>query len=361
VAKGASQPSVVEALLRSEEPSIVWRTRVELLGEPPTSKQIRALRDVIKHSPRVKTLLSHRDRSGRIVSGKGVYAKWQGAHWILATLADLGYPAHDSALLAARDQVLGAWLAPCFYEEFTATSKADAYKRQGVPVMHGRHRRCASQQGYAIYYLLKLGLEHERVHDLVERLLHWRWPDGGWNCDKDPSACNSTFIHTVHCMRALQLYGVRYRNETALAAAKKASELFLSRRLFKRLTNGEVMRPEYVRLHYPRYWHYDVLFGLKVMAEMNLICDPRCEDALDLLESKRLADGGWPAEDRYYSVSSEFKLGADFVDWGGTSSKRMNPWVTLDALSVLKQAGRHDSHSQSSRSSALARARCTAL
>jgi hypothetical protein len=56
----------------------------------------------------------------------------------------------------------------------------------------------AARQGYALYYLIKLGLENGRVDDLVERLLHWRWPDGGWNCDKEPSAAKSTFIHTIH-------------------------------------------------------------------------------------------------------------------------------------------------------------------
>jgi hypothetical protein len=33
------------------------------------------------------------------------------------------------------------------------------------------------------------------------------------------------------------------------------------------------------------------------------------------------------------------KLGNDYVDWGGTSKVTMNPWVTADALYVLKAAG----------------------
>jgi len=33
---------------------------------------------------------------------------------------------------------------------------------------------------------------------------------------------------------------------------------------------------------------------------------------------------------------------ADYVNWGGTSRKRMNPWVTVDALAVLRAAGRLD-------------------
>jgi hypothetical protein len=339
-AKRTAGASVLDALLHSEEPSIQWKARVGILGEDPDSKTLRGLREEIRKSRRAKTLLCRRDPQGRIVGGRGVYAKWQGAHWIMASLADLGYPEADDSLIPARDQILDCWLDNEFYLEFEALNKADAYKKRGVPIMQGRYRRCASQQAYAIYFLIKLGLEHDRIHDLAERLFHWRWPDGGWNCDKAPGAKKSTFIHTIHCMRALHLYGVHFGNQKALQAAKLASEIFLSRRLYKRLSNGAVIKDEFARLHYPLYWHYDILFALKVMAETGFIGDKRCDDALDLLESKRLPDGGWPAEHRYYGVSSSIKLNADYVDWGGTSKTRMNPWVTVEAMSLLRRAGR---------------------
>jgi hypothetical protein len=95
-----------------------------------------------------------------------------------------------------------------------------------------------------------------------------------------------------------------------------------------------------VELHYPRYWHYDILGGLVGMAELGRLDDPRCDDALHLLESKRLPDGGWPAERSYYTVSSEVGSGHSDVDWGGTSTRHMNPWVTVEALAVLRAAGR---------------------
>jgi hypothetical protein len=177
--------SVLDTLLNSAEPSVRWKVRSGILKEDPRSKSMRALREDIRNSARVKALLAHRDGKGRLVSGRGVYDKWQGAHWILAALADLGYPEGDKALAPVREQILDCWLDRQFYTEFEVARKANAYKKRGVPVMQGRHRRCASQQGYALYFLLKLGLESERVHALVERLLHWRWPDGGWNCDKE--------------------------------------------------------------------------------------------------------------------------------------------------------------------------------
>ena len=76
------------------------------------------------------------------------------------------------------------------------------------------------------------------------------------------------------------------------------------------------------------------------MAEMDLLGDERCSAALDLLESKCLADGGWPAEAKFYSTSEEPRSGTTAVNWGGTSHKMMNPWVAVEALSVLVKAGR---------------------
>lgn len=167
-----------------------------------------------------------------------------------------------------------------------------------------------------MYFLIQFGLEDERVHALVERLLHWRWPDGGWNCDKDPAAATSTFIHTIHSLRGLALYAQRFGDETARDAARTAAEVLLTRSLFRRRSNGEVIKHAFIELHYLRYWHYDILLALEVMAEIGELADPRCNEALDLLERKELAGGGWPAESTYYRVSSDIALNADFVGLG---------------------------------------------
>ena len=331
--------SVVGELLRSDIPSIRFRTRVHVLGEDPASRPIRRLREEIRQSPLVATLLRGRDGAGRIAHPPSVYGKWQGAHWIMAALADLAYPEQDEALVPIRDQIQQHWLAHHFFTEVEVTTKAAAYRHSGVPVIQGRHRRCASQQANALWSILKLGLADERTPELAERLFHWQWPDGGWNCDKKPGASQSSFMESILPLRALALYGKVTGDATAQRAAERAAEVFLARRLFRRRADGSVIRPEFTCLHYPLYWHYDILHGLKVMAEAGFLHDPRCRDALALLAAKRLPDGGWPAERKYYKTSTEVALGNDHVDWGGTSVRRMNPWVTADALFVLRAAG----------------------
>ncbi len=76
-------------------------------------------------------------------------------------------------------------------------------------MIEGRYRRCASQQGNALYAAAKLGLLDRDADRLVERLLHWQWPDGGWNCDKNPTADTSSFMETLLPMRGLALYAAQ--------------------------------------------------------------------------------------------------------------------------------------------------------
>jgi hypothetical protein len=81
------------------------------------------------------------------------------------------------------------------------------------------------------------------------------------------------------------------------------------------------------------------------MAEMGLVMDARCDEALDLLERKELPSGGWAAEGRFYKVSKSMEMATRFgsisaVDWGGSGVWRMNEWITSDALHVLRAARR---------------------
>jgi hypothetical protein len=227
-----------------------------------------------------------------------------------------------------REQVLARWLDDSYFRDVEATTKTAAYRHSGVPVLRGRHRAHASQPGNALRFLTRLGLADERCDRLAELLLRWQWPDGGWNCDRDPEADTSSFCETLTPMRGLWAHGTA----PAQRAARAAAEVFLTRRLAYRASTGELIRADFTKLHYPLYWHYDILGGLLGLTELGLIGDPRCADALDLLESMRLPDG-WPASAKYYRPPPD-------IDWGGTGARRANPWVTADALTVLSAAGR---------------------
>jgi hypothetical protein len=336
--------AVIDKLRHSSEPSIRWKMMVRVAGEDPDSRQIKDLREEIRKSPRAKALIAGRD--ARPLKEKYVYANWRGAHWTLAMLAEIGYPAGDESLNAMRDQVADCWLNSSFYMEFESKSAVPKNRSaEGVPIIQGRYRRCASQQGNALYSITRLGLTDKRSDALAERLMHWQWPDGGWNCDRKPAAHVSSFNESLLPMLGLAAHAERAGDGASRDAALKASEIFLCRRLFKSKTDGTVISPHWLRPKYPRYWHYDMLGGLVAMAEMGLISDPRCADALDLLERKELPSGGWAAQGRFYKVTQSMDMSTRFgsvslVDWGAVGARRMNEWVTADALYVLRAAGR---------------------
>ena len=320
---------IITKLLNSDEPSVRYRTLIGVLGKDPNSAEVQSAREKIRNSTRVQSMLAPRNADGCFPWH--AYQKWKGAFWTLLVLGDIGYPVGDESLRALAEQDF-EWLL-------------DSKRLKAVPLIDGRWRRCVCQEGGVVFSLVRLGLFDPRIEQLVDLMLKWQWPDGGWNCDKNPSASHSSFHESFTPLRALNAYWLVSHDPRVKKAIDRAAELFLSHSLFRRSSNHEIITPAFTQLSYPLTWHYDILWGLRAMAETGHLSDPRCQDALDLLESKRLADGGFPADSKYYQVSEEIKTGTSFVDWGGVSSKRMNPFITAEALSLLKQAGRHSSAS----------------
>jgi hypothetical protein len=316
--------AVLSHLLAADEPSIRWKARTTILSECAAPD----LLEEIRSSARVAALLSDRKDDGSIPFHP--YAKWRGAHWVLAALAELGYPPGDQSLVPLREQVL-AWLF------------SDAYVKRWLPLRHGLCRLHASQDANAIWYLLKLRLADDRVEQLAKRLLDAQWPDGGWNCDPRPDAHVSSFEETLIPLRALALFAADKASLKARRAADRAAEIFLSRRLYCRKSDARPISDRFLKLAFPPYWHYDILFCLRVLAEAGYLDDERCGDALDLLEAKRLPDGGFAADTRYYR-STTARSNASLVDWGGTSRRRSNDWVTVEAMAVLAMANRLREH-----------------
>lgn len=189
-----------------------------------------------------------------------------------------------------------------------------------VVAVRGRYRVHASQEGNALYACSRLGLAADpRVRALAANLCSWQWPDGGWNCDRAPTAHRSSFHETVTPALGLAAYHHATGDPDALVAARQAAGLLLEHRLFRRRSDGAVVHPSWLRPHYPPYWHYDVGQGLWLLHRLGLLADPRAADALDLLRQARRRDGRFSGP----SWTSARQPGA--VDWGrGPDNEPLN-------------------------------------
>jgi hypothetical protein len=316
-------------LLESEDPSIRYLTLTEILDRPSDSKEVAAAKKQIPNGPIAKKLLSGQRADG----GFGVhpYQKWTGAHWRLVSLVELGIPAGFRPAVKATDLVL-KWL------------RGEAHLTN-VPKIDGRYRRCASQEGNALAACSRLGLaEDPRVVKLAESLVEWQWPDGGWNCDRRPEADHSSVNESLSTLWGLVEYQRATGDRDFLKPIDRASEFFLQHHLFRSDHTGEIIHPSMVNLHYPLYWHVDILQELTILSRAGKLDDPRTKEALDIVEKKRGPDGLWHADDYYWNVrrkpltkSKVLVSNVEVVDWG---RKGPNKMITLNSLRSLKEACR---------------------
>jgi hypothetical protein len=312
----------VEWLLASEDPSIRYLTAVDVLGESPESEAARAAREQIPTGERVQALLSGQRPDGGF--GVSAYSKWTGAHWRLVSLVELAVPADHPGAQKAAEQVLG-WL----------TSPAH---RRTIRTVAGRVRQHASIEGNALAVGCRLGMaEDPRVRGLAESLLESQWADGGWNCDPRPGATRSSFYESIAPLWGLVEHARATGEAASTVGVERAAELFLDHGLFRSRSTHEVINSKWLKLHYPLYWHYDILHGLLILARAGKASDPRASEALDIIERKRRNDGCWAAEDYYWRPLGNSRSNNEVVDWGRGGRNEM---ITLNALRVLRAAGR---------------------
>ena len=312
----------LDRLFELQNPTIHSWLQPEFFNKPNLSNS--NLGEKITQSVIVKKILSERDESGRIP--RHAYEKWSGAHWILSLLAELDYPTKDPVLLPLREQALD-WIF------------SDEVRVKDTPKIKGLYRRHASQEGNLITYLIKLDLDDEQIHRLTDFLLEYQWPDGGWNCDKKKGAHTSSFVESIIPLRGLISYQKKYQNSDVGVAIENACEFFLCRNLFRKLSDHSIINPHFIELTFPHYHIYDILIALMVMDEAGRINDPRCQEALNLLEQKYIPGQGWSIENTY-EQHNPHQHRFSLVNWNQEKIGKANPFLSAQALIVLKHAGR---------------------
>lgn len=315
----------VQWLLHSRDPSIRYLALTEILLKDPGSREAVEGREQIARGDKVKKLLENQNADGGF--GKNPYRKWTGAHWRLVSLVNLAVPEDNPHVLNMAEHVLD-WI----YGRGV---------RGQFPVKNNRARMHASVYGNPIGSCSYLGLGSDhRVKFLVELLMKNQWPDGGWNCDPKPEAAHSSFHETLATLWGLVMYYRKTGDSEVKDSIENACELFLSHHIFRSHRSGSVIKKEFLKLRYPVYWHYNFLEAMRVLALAGKARDERMTESLNLLEEKCDAEGRWKVEGTYWSPFSpdQTRMGSvDIVDWGRSGPNEM---ITLNALRVLRAAGR---------------------
>jgi hypothetical protein len=312
---------IVDLLSESTNPIIRYKSSLNLQGADPNDSRMRALREEIKDSPIAQGLLADlamsdaSTRSGRST----IYDTFK-------YLADIDYPAGDESLLPFRDVVYG-WLRRLEKDYDGPLYIRDKYR------VHG------SFHGNAIYASVVLGIANDETDELCGNLLRYQWPNGGWNCSKIPKAKGPTIVHTAYGMRGLVTYRPVKDSPEIRRAIDDCAEILLERQLYLKRTNGKPLRPVYTKTAYPYPRLYNFMAGLHILTRSGHITDPRCDAALDLLESKYIEGQGWEMERKLFH-HNENKEDFTNVHWEKEKLGKANQFLTVDALEILRESGR---------------------
>jgi hypothetical protein len=166
------------------------------------------------------------------------------------------------------------------------------------------------------------------VEGVVSRLLQEQLEDGGWNCEAENGSIHSSFATTINVLEGLWAHErATGGSAESMEARHRGEEYLLERKLFRRKSTGEVVKPAWLQFSFPTHWHYDVLRALDYFRSTGDAPDPRMEESIDLLRSKRQADGTWLLENTHPG-----KIHFTLESGDGRPSR----WNTLRALRVLR-------------------------
>jgi hypothetical protein len=173
----------------------------------------------------------------------------------------------------------------------------------------------------------------QNVRGIVDRLLSEQLGDGGWNCEAARGSTRTSFDTTINVMEGLLEFERANGDPADVTAARlRAEEYLLERTLFRRLSNGETINPDWLLFSFPTRWHYDVLRGLDYLRSTGAEPDERITEAVGVVERNRTDDGRWPLQN-----SHEGPVHFEMDEGDGKPSR----WNTLRALRVLNWASRN--------------------
>jgi hypothetical protein len=305
--------------LLDSDPSIRWQVMRDLNHEP--AGVVAAERAKVATQGWGARLLSLQGPQGHWGgSGNGSAGTDANPEWItiltLQRLRDLGLDPDSGearrAVALARDNV---------------TWHAGPDSWHGNPLFAGEVEPCINGRVVAVgsYF-------GQDVQGLVDRLLGEQMVDGGWNCDQERGSTRGSFHSTICVLEGLREHQRATGGSPAVAAALgRGEEYLLERRLLRRLSTGEVIDPAWTRFSFPTGYHYDVLRGLEYLRDAGVRPDARMAEAIDLVASRRDAEGRWPLENVHPFHLVRRRLDAE----EGVAEGRPSRWNTLRALRVL--------------------------
>jgi hypothetical protein len=325
-------------LLEKDNPSVRYFALRHLLDRAEDDRDVQAARRAIMQSAPVRKILAAQKPEGYwFKPGAGYSPKYESTVWQILFLAELGADGRNKAVRRGCEYLLEH--AQAKHGGFSAGQNAPP--SLAVQCLNGNLIWALVALGFAGDARILSGTEWSRR---IARAVDWLagsitgddflWfnavvPGPGFKCGvngKQPCAWGA-----VKSLRALANLPSDLQSSKVKKATALAVEFLFSRDLAKadypytRRISGE-----WFKFGFPLSYTSDVLETLLALADAGHARDPRLKNAIELVLSKRDADGRWALK---HTLSTKVDV---------TTEKKGKPskWITLRALCVLKAAGK---------------------
>ncbi|MBE0661373.1 MAG: hypothetical protein IH597_02810 [Bacteroidales bacterium] len=246
--------------------------------------------------------------------------KWISAHYTLLDLKNLN--------IAPDNLLIQQTLQRAFKEEKSEDG--------GINPANSIAQSDVCVNGMALNFAAYFKIDEENLKSVIDFLLSQRMADGGFNCRSNRSGAKHSSMHTtLSVLEGLFEYernGYIYRLDEVRQAKAEAQEFLLMHRLFKSDKTGSVIQERFLKFPYPCRWYYDILRVMDYFQFSGLKYDPRMDEVVEIILSKRTVEGKWKLS-AAYSGQVHFTM-----EQAGKPSR----WNTLRVLRVLRYAGKND-------------------
>lgn len=319
---GTDYSGTIQWLLDAKEPWVVYNTLLDLAGADPESTEAASAYSEMQAHPQVAALIESLDTwPPEKPLGKAYDPK--DSIWKLGTLTDFGLRREDARIAEIAERV------------FAAQSEEGGFLHGGFDHTKSWHTRpyiCISH--VMTYALARFGyLDDPRLQRAYEHITGWQRLDGGWHPNKlnlpgsEREAEPSCPFGTLNVLRALTAHPELRGSEHATRAANNLLACW-ERRSEPYRPVGFGIGATWDKMQYP-FVQYQLLKTADTLSQVPTIrTDPRFQEIIAHIESKRGVDGKWTAE----GVNKPY---ADF-DFG--QKKAPSSWVTFLAMRAVARS-----------------------
>ncbi len=302
--------NVIDWLLQAQTPTIRYLTLVNLLGLPEDDVRAAVQRRAIMAEGPVPAILAGQTAEGSWAGEHTYYTpKYRSTHWSLTLLAELRVDGSDPRFRRGVDFMLG--------DTADSLQKRIAENELGWSCFFGNMLRYTSHAGLS---------SDERVSVLIEYTL--RDMDNGrcrcaWN---DGYACAWGVARTLWGLAALP----QERRSPEVERAIEQGVKFLLQPGCLPAANYPVpddgrIHLIWSRLNFPLFYQADILFILRLLAELGALERAGAEGALKWLQDRRQKNGRWRGSSPFRSRT--------WPEMGGPQES--SRWVTLQAAELV--------------------------